>query len=147
MNNEQYAIHVLRFREGCKDTSHCVLSIPQGECIANDQSVDSERAEEIRKKVFCSGTEGVPSEAGSVRAGVYDDAEKAQLGTEEGGARAVDERRGSVRVYSRGGAQPPRALDGADSGRTGEGYSGFSVSHRSGSIGYGGCGGAEGGTV
>jgi len=74
--------------------------------------------------------DGLPGEARGVHPRVYADAEEAEFGAAESGARAADERGGSDHVHSGDRAQLARALDRAGARGPREGSAGSALPHR-----------------
>src|SRR4029077_6400 len=84
--------------------------------------------------------DGMSGEAGRVHSRVHPNAEEAELGAAQSGARALDECGGSDDVHSGHRAQLAGTLDRAGARRPREGLAGGSLSHRARNAGRGGRG-------
>ena len=85
----------------------------------------------------------MPAEAWSMRSRVHPDAQEAELGVAESGARQVDECDGSDDLYPGRGPQFARALDRFDPGRARQGFAGRSVSRNTRDVGFRGGHGSQ----
>ncbi len=100
------------------------------EKYANDQSTGETGAAPAFYEAEIARIAEMPAAARRVPSGEDDDAEEAELGFAESGARALDERKGSHGLHPRRRPQPAGALDGAGARGPREGLAGRAVPHR-----------------
>src|SRR4051812_41986893 len=97
---------------GCSFAESFAHSTP-GSWHADDQPVSPQAAGAAAEPAEAPGGAGLSPEAGRVPAGENDDAQEAELGAAQGGARAAVERDRGDGLHPGRGAQPSGALDRA----------------------------------